>query len=708
MKLKKLFSTIILVVLSSVMCIAITACSGGGGSSTYTVRLDTNGGSIEGKTTVSVTYNEDYSFNTPTKTGYTFDGWMLNETKISNTGVWNKKENVTLKASWVAKTYTLTLDTVGGSGASTTSITVTYGQPVVGVPTSLTKSGYTFKGWKLNGGAFNPSNNWTIDGNATLVAEWGAKKFDVTIDVNGGEALEISVITATYGSPIPNIPVPVKTGYQLSGWKLNGSDYSNQEYKVNGNATLVAQWAPKSYTVTFNFDGGVADTQQTTVLYNSVITGIPSPTKTGYTLAGWKLDGNSFDATAAWNYDSDVTLDAVWSANKYTVTIDVNGGDEINPNTIKVDFGSPLKDFLPTLNKAGQQVGGWKIGNEDVDVDAPWNIANDTTTIVAQWVTSSTVVTFDVNGGDEISTKSANVAFGEVLVVPTGLTRTGYTFSKWTLNGVDYDANSNWSSTAKTETLKAEWTPNTYVVTLNVNNGTAITTTEYTATFGEALFTNSTLPTTTRTNYSFGGWTYNGEVIDLTSAWAIADDVTLVAKWVGDEYKVTLDYNVSGMSNSDDIVRFGEEYSLIKTRPGYTVDYWLIDGTQTRVEATGVWNVAQEVKLVAQWKATSYTIVVKDSEGNVIETVENAVTFNEAYDLTQFIPANDSIVVPGVGQKFFTHFEVEGDEIMIGHNNSGEAYDVDLKGTAWLGEKYAVDGTVITIRLVYNSTGTWY
>ncbi len=707
MKLKRLFAMVTIVVLSAVMGLALTACSGGGSAEKYTVKLDTNGGTIAGDTSISVTYDEAYSFNTPTKTGYVFNGWVLNDTTVEGSGVWQIKENVTLKADWVAKTYTLTLDYAGGSGSSTTSITVTYGKAVSGVPTNLTKTGYTFSGWKLNDSAFN-TNSWTLDSNATIVAQWTAKKYDVTVDVNGGDAIEIPYVTASYGSPIPNLPALTRTGYELTGWKLNGSDYTNQNYQIEGNATIQAQWTPKTYNVTFNLDGGTADSTSTTVVYDALLTGVPTPTKTGYTHNGWTVNGTALDLTAVWKYAEDTTIEAVWSANEYTVTIDVNGGDALTPNTIKVAYGQPIKNFLPVLNKAGEQVSGWKIGTEDLDVDAPWLIANDTTTIIAQWKVAVTNVTFDVNGGDAVEPTSANVTYGQVLVVPTTMTREGYTFSKWTLNDEDYDVTSNWALEDETATLVAVWTANTYQVTFNVNGGEPIATTVYTATFDDALFEANEVPTTTKDNYTFVGWEYDGEVVDLTAGWTIADNVTLVAKWQGNESVVTLKYNVSGMGEEEVFVYFGEEYDLVKTCPGYTVDYWVKEGTEERVDATGVWAIEGNVTLVPEWKATSYTVRVKDHTGKIIETVENAVTFGEAYDLTRFIPANDKIVIESIGEKFFSYFVIDEADVMVGHNSDGEVYDLDYSGDAWLGTRFAVDGNVITLTLIYDSYGTWY
>ena len=93
----------------------------------------------------------------PTKTGYTFKEWQLDEAAYDfNTAV---TANITLKASYTVNQYTITFDTGGGS--TITAITQDYGTAIT-VPAAPTKTGYTFTGWNPAIPATMPAENLTV------------------------------------------------------------------------------------------------------------------------------------------------------------------------------------------------------------------------------------------------------------------------------------------------------------------------------------------------------------------------------------------------------------------------------------------------------------------------------------------------------------------------------------------------------------------
>ena len=60
-----------------------------------------------------------------------------------------------------------------------------------------------------------------------------------------------------------------------------------------------------------------------TVNYNEVVTA-PTPTKEGHTFVEWQLEGQAtaFDFTTP--ITANITLNAVWNINTYTVTFDAD------------------------------------------------------------------------------------------------------------------------------------------------------------------------------------------------------------------------------------------------------------------------------------------------------------------------------------------------------------------------------------------------
>mgnify|MGYP004465302341 CR=1 FL=1 len=131
----------------------------------YTITFDTDGGSAIDPIT------QDYGTKitapaAPTKTGYTFNGWnpAIPETMPA--------ENVTVKATWKANTYTVHFDTNGGSACA--DITVTFGQTYGTLPTPE-KAGYTFAGWYAGETPVTAETMVEITENQTLTPHWNAK-----------------------------------------------------------------------------------------------------------------------------------------------------------------------------------------------------------------------------------------------------------------------------------------------------------------------------------------------------------------------------------------------------------------------------------------------------------------------------------------------------------------------------------------------------
>jgi len=151
---------------------------------TYTVTLNANEGTVaEGKDVTSYTYGEGAALPAAadmTKTGYTFAGWYDNE-QISDDSVTeipaDATGNKSYYAKWTPNTYTVTLNTDGGTIAEGKDVTdYTYGEgAALPAAADMTKSGYTFAGWyedaQFSGDAVAEIST-TDTGNKTYYAKW--------------------------------------------------------------------------------------------------------------------------------------------------------------------------------------------------------------------------------------------------------------------------------------------------------------------------------------------------------------------------------------------------------------------------------------------------------------------------------------------------------------------------------------------------------
>ena len=164
----------------------------------------------------------------PSRQGYQFTGWYLDDTKYDfNTAVTG---NMTLTAKWTANSYTITFDTNGGSAVA--PITQDYGTDIT-APAAPTKTGYTFMGWEPEIPATMPAEDMTI------TAKWRINQYTVTFDTDGGS--EVDAQTVAYGEKAKTPADPTKTGYTFAGWELGGNAYDFAA-SVTEDMTLTAKW----------------------------------------------------------------------------------------------------------------------------------------------------------------------------------------------------------------------------------------------------------------------------------------------------------------------------------------------------------------------------------------------------------------------------------------------------------------------------------
>ena len=158
-----------------------------------------------------------------------------------------------------------------------------------------------------------------------------------------------------------------------------------------------------NYTVTFDTDGGSAVDSQT-VPYGKTAEAPAIPTKSGYTFAGWYLEGEKFNFNTP--VTKDMTLTARWTANQYTITFDTDGGSAIEP--ITQDYGTAITAPAdPT--KSGYTFAGWT-------PEIPATMPAENLTVTAQWrynggsSGSSSSSSYPITGPDRIENGSVTIS----------------------------------------------------------------------------------------------------------------------------------------------------------------------------------------------------------------------------------------------------------------------------------------------------------
>ncbi|MBO4736492.1 MAG: InlB B-repeat-containing protein, partial [Paludibacteraceae bacterium] len=262
--------------------------------------------------TISYPYGTTITLpSTPKKEGYTFLGWSDSTSVMPD-------HDVTTEAQWQVNTYNYTVIKNNGEDDETTPYN--YGAEIT-LPSTPEQEGYTFLGWS-DSTAVMPAHNVTTE------AQWKINQYTVTFMKNENEV--ISSVEYDYGSVFEIPADPDSVGHTFIGWdpEINDAEVRDE------NLVFIAQWEVNTYNYTVIRNNG-EENETVEYEYNEDIELPSAPEKEGYTFIGWS------DSTSVMP-DHDVTTEAQWKVNSYTLTFK----DELTVDTIikqtTVEYGDPI------------------------------------------------------------------------------------------------------------------------------------------------------------------------------------------------------------------------------------------------------------------------------------------------------------------------------------------------------------------------------
>ena len=419
---------------------------------TYTVHLNPNGGSVS-SAAITVTFDSTYaSLITPTRQGYSFDGWYTDETagtKITaDTRVTEAKDH-TLYAHWKQNQSTITYKANGGTGSDVVQTHASGSAATLKPANTFTRKGYTFTGWNSkadgSGNTYAAGKSVSWYDNVTLYAQWKQNQSKITYKANGGSGTDV-VQTHGAGSAATLKPANTftRTGYTFTGWNSK-SDGSGNTYAAGksvswyDNVTLYAQWKQNQSTITYKANGGSgADVVQTHGAGSKVnLKPAGTFTRSGYVFCGWnsKADGsgNTYAAGKEVAWYNNVTLYAIWKPAR-TITYKANGGTGADIVQTRGAGEATVLKPANTFSKSGYVFCGWNSkANGTGNTYAAGKTVSwvDNVTLYAIWKPARTI-TYKANGGtgaDVVQTRGAGTA--TVLKPADTFSRSGYTFTGW-------------------------------------------------------------------------------------------------------------------------------------------------------------------------------------------------------------------------------------------------------------------------------------
>ena len=229
-------------------------------------------------------------------------------------------------------------------------------------------------------------------------------------------------------------------------------------------------------------------------------------------------------------------------------------------------------------------------------------------------------VTFDLNGADGTAPAQRRVADGAAVGTLPTVAREGYEFLGWHRGKVALSEEVT-ASTVVTNNLiaYAVWKVAEYTVTFDANGGSlwAASPTTRSVTHGSAI---GTLPTVTRTGYTFLGWYTSPNVWEGWQVYAstiVTANATYYARWERIAFTMTFDAN-GGSGGGDYTYYYGDSIGSVPTpwRDGYTFLGWYTAKTGG-TKVTESTTVNANAIYYAQWRINSYTVTFNANGGSV-------------------------------------------------------------------------------------------
>ena len=433
---------------------------------------------------------------TPSKTGYTFDGWYTQSsggTKVSNT--YTPAGNVTLYAHWTNVNYTLTINPNGGIWNNTTSNSTKTGTTNSKLSiANPTPKGYTVS-FNSNGGnnvnsitSQRTFTNWSLSGSGSISG--------TTYTFGAGNA----TLTANYNNGSITLPSATKAGHKFKGWYSNGCGTTfignaGESYTPTSNVTLKACYSYYAYILDVYPNGGTwnGTTEKTRIeplanpkpsIYgNTDYTGkigstidIPNPIPpSGYTVSFNTNGGSSISSITStksfngWNNSSPGTF----SGTTYTYG---EGSGYITANYKNNSVN------LPKPTKSGYTFGGWYTASSGGTKVNNTYTPTGNITLYAHWSANSYTLSFDANGCGTLGVSYVTATVGKTYGdaddgdgLPSIALTTGKKFDGWytSSSGGNKITNST-TVTASSDngTLYAHCSYINYNISYNLANGT--------------------------------------------------------------------------------------------------------------------------------------------------------------------------------------------------------------------------------------------
>ena len=464
--------------------------------------------------------------------------------------------------------------------------------------------------------------------------------YAIAYNANGGSGAPANQVKSHFTPLKLSTQKPRRTGYTFLGWSTSSTattaTYSpGDTYTNNGRVTLYAVWASKTYTISYdaNGGGGAPGSQRKTHDIKILIPTV-EPVRNGYTFLGWGVSKTSTSPTyqpGEWYYSNiSRTLYAVWQKNApatYTVSYDANGGSgapgsqtktenvtltlsPVSPRRTGYTFkGWATNKFMPG---AQYQPGGKYTANASVTLYALWECAHTSTE--KKWTTGCEWKTVCKNCGATIS---------------SGTTHGPYTYGDW-----------EYYSTGQHKRVK-ECNYGDYSTTEYASHRATTRYEQYSASqhrkYSHCTDCDTTIGSVSYENHTFTSSTSNGQVVSTCS---LCGYTKTSAQTYTVSYNPNGGYNAPASQTKVHGVTLALS-SAVPYRNNYEFVGWSASSSATTATYTSgaSYTDNSSVTLYAVWryKPATYTVAF-DANGGTNAPSSQTKTYGVTLTLTTAIP----------------------------------------------------------------------
>ncbi len=422
-----------------------------------------------------------------------------------------------------------------------------------------------------------------------------ASGFSLTTSPNGSiTSQDVINIAVPYYADQHSV-LTIYNTYSLEKFKLF-STMSN--YSVSSAIKSNHLKATTSFDIKFNKNNDDAETSVTANTTYKPTSTFTFPTEDDFSKQHFDLSG----------YVAKVNIfSTIWYFDKTSLENFINNGSDIS------DVSNYFSSTMPTSDISCFNY--YKNDSSDLNylaIDLMLSLGQ-IPEFEAIWTDTLYTITLKDENGEDISIISQIINSAVELPIPT---KTGYTFDKWLTAESEPVSITTMSDT--NPTLYASWKINSYKLTIHQNNSTSPY--ELSTQYGEELeLIEQVNPTLiSKTGYTFAGWFTNTE---LTNPLAIstmpAEDLTIYAKWIINQYTITLYIN---HPTNNDIFKTSTYpyrsniegyFSSPEAIEGYSFTGWFTDPEGRNVFTAPAMMPAENITLYAYWAQNNYRLNIK-------------------------------------------------------------------------------------------------